>query len=75
MKERVNQFDGLRILMVFVIVISHYSFVDNFLFADFYYKRLNNPVFAVDFFFMLSGYGIMHNYIQNPCCIPVCNGG
>ncbi len=60
---RLRQFDGLRIIMIFIIVLSHFQ-VEGYPFEIFWNKYLNNPVFAVDFFFVLSGFGMMYSMLS-----------
>lgn len=58
--ERVKSFTGLRFLMIMIIVISHFEFLKECgAFGSFYYKFLYNATFPVDFFFLVSGFGMM----------------
>lgn len=46
--------------MIMVIVVSHFEFLEPLNgFGNFYTMYLHNATFAVDFFFLLSGFGMM----------------
>jgi peptidoglycan/LPS O-acetylase OafA/YrhL len=47
--------------MIFVIVISHLEFLNNYSIGNVYQQYFHNPTLAVDFFFMLSGFGMMYS--------------
>jgi len=67
----IGSFTGLRFIMIMVIVISHFEFLENIpTFGALYNSFLHNPIFAVDFFFFLSGFGLM---FSNICKISVEN--
>lgn len=58
--KRIRSFEGLRFIMIMVIVLSHFEFLFNVDgIGDFYESYLWNAGFAVDFFFMISGFGMM----------------
>jgi peptidoglycan/LPS O-acetylase OafA/YrhL len=57
---RLIALDGLRIFMIAVVVFSHFEFLQNSEFGDFYTTYLHRGGFAVDFFFILSGFGIYY---------------
>lgn len=58
--KKIGSFTGLRFIMIMVIVLSHFEFLQNLgSFGTFYSKYLHNPTMAVDFFFLLSGFGMM----------------
>ena len=57
--KRIPQLEGLRFIMCCIIILSHFEFLgDSEIFGDFYKTYLHNPTLAVDYFFMLSGFGI-----------------
>lgn len=59
--KKIASFTGLRFIMIMVIVISHFEFLAELPnFRDFYSTYLHNATFAVDFFFLLSGFGMMY---------------
>lgn len=59
-KSKIASFTGLRFIMIMVIVVSHFEFLGTFgSFGLFYTRFLHNATFAVDFFFLLSGFGMM----------------
>lgn len=62
MKQRLLQLDGLRFVLICLIVVSHFEFLlESNIFSDFFQHHLQNGRFAVDFFFILSGFGIYYN--------------
>lgn len=57
--KRIQQFEGLRFVMCVIVIVSHLEFLgSSTLFGDYYMKYLHNPTLAVDYFFMLSGFGM-----------------
>lgn len=63
--KRIQSLEGLRGIMIFLIVLSHMEFLRNCSFGDFYQTYLHNPTIAVDYFFMLSGFGMMFSYLRH----------
>ena len=61
--------------MIMVVVLAHFYFLSTFdAFGPFYKRFLNNPIFAVDFFFLLSGFGMMLSFLnRNECDLEVPN--
>ena len=58
--KKIGSFTGLRFIMIMVIVVSHFEFLENLpSFGVFYQNYLHNATMAVDFFFLLSGFGMM----------------
>ncbi|MBO6215195.1 MAG: hypothetical protein J6N76_06625, partial [Lachnospiraceae bacterium] len=68
--KRLYQLDGLRFPMICLIVLSHFDFLIPCSFGHFYGLYLINPVLAVDFFFMLSGFGLYYS-LQDADSLPV----
>lgn len=63
--KKIESFTGMRFIMIMVIVLAHFYFLSTFdKFGDFYKRFLNNPIFAVDFFFLLSGFGMMLSFLN-----------
>ncbi len=58
--KRILQLDGLRLVMILLIIISHFEFLLDFSYGGFYWRYLHNPTLPVDYFFMLSGFGIYY---------------
>ena len=57
--KRIPQLEGLRFIMCLVIILSHLEFLANANdFGPIYRTYLHNPYLAVDFFFMISGFGM-----------------
>lgn len=63
MKERLDRLDGLRFIMIFTIVFSHLEFLRDLPFGSFYWTYIHNPTLGVDFFFMLSGFGLFYSMV------------
>lgn len=60
-KSRILQLDGLRVVMMAIIVLSHMEFLyhgNQYSYGEFYRRFLHNAVPGVDFFFLLSGFGL-----------------
>ena len=64
----ITSFTGFRFIMIMIIFVSHLDFLENLQpFSIYYSSYLHNPTMAVDFFFMLSGFGMMYgNLIRVP---------
>lgn len=58
MEKRIAQLDALRFFLIVTIVISHFDFLRTSCIGSIYQIYLNNPTLAVDYFFMLSGFGL-----------------
>lgn len=58
MDIRIYQLDGLRIIFTIIIFISHQEFWSDSMVGKVYSKFVHNPTMAVDYFFMLSGFGL-----------------
>lgn len=64
-KQRVTQLDSLRFIFCLVIIFSHFEFLSNSSIGDFYDTYLHNASMAVDFFFILSGFGLYYSNKAN----------
>lgn len=62
MKKRINQLDSFRYIASLMIVFSHFTFFNRNPLAEKIYSVLWNPFLAVDYFFILSGFGIYLSY-------------
>lgn len=63
-KRRVKRIDSLtsmRFWMMVIIFLSHLEFFKLYEYGDVYMKYFHNPAVAVDFFFMLSGFGLAYS--------------
>lgn len=68
--KRIPQLEGLRFILCCIIILSHFEFLgDSEIFGDFYNTYLHNPTLAVDYFFMLSGFGIYLSSKRPECSI------
>ena len=65
-KNKIVSLTSLRFFMMLSIVFSHFEFIKQFL-NDNTYRAIHNPTLAVNFFFVLSGFGLMFSDIKrNP---------
>ena len=63
--KRVRQLDGLRFIFCCVIIFSHFEFLEKSKYFSSIFLSLKNPTMAVDYFFMLSGFGIfLGNFVN-----------
>lgn len=67
MKNRIRSLEGLRVVAIFIIVLSHFEFVGtlNNGFGSIYNNFLHNATLGVDYFFVLSGFGLMLSFLRN----------
>lgn len=67
MQKRLDQLDGMRFIMALTIVFSHMEFlfsgIYHYSYGNFYYQYVRNSTVAVDYFFMLSGFGIFYSAV------------
>lgn len=57
-KVRILQLDGARVFMCLVVVIAHFGFLKSSSIGTIYENYFQRGSLAVDFFFILSGFGI-----------------
>ena len=63
--QRINSLTGARFTAIMVIVFSHFEFLSQFgQFGEIYTKYFHNATLGTDFFFMLSGFGMMLSSIR-----------
>lgn len=61
-KKRLDQLDGMRFFMNWIIIISHFEFLDKTVFHDY----LLHSSLAVNYFFLLSGFGLYYSmFLKN----------
>lgn len=58
MNKRIKQLDFLRLLFSIIILLSHIDYLGELNFTRNIYRTLIKSEFAVDYFFLLSGFGI-----------------
>ncbi|WP_165443995.1 acyltransferase family protein [Lachnoclostridium sp. Marseille-P6806] len=64
-KEKIDGLTGGRFFAILVIVISHFNFFSGIRGGEIYTQYLNNAVPGVDYFFILSGFGMMRSYLRD----------
>ncbi|WP_279217575.1 acyltransferase family protein [Anaerobutyricum hallii] len=65
---------GFRFMAIMVIIISHLEFIGEYEKIGLFYKTyIHNATLGVDYFFMLSGFGMMLSY-QKKSNSPMING-
>ena len=57
--KKINSLTGMRFFAIMIIVISHFEFIKNIAIGPIYWQFFHNPEIGVDFFFVLSGFGLM----------------
>lgn len=60
-KPRLKQLDALRFFAISVIILSHFEFLKDSRIGVLYTEHLHNPTWGVDYFFMLSGFGLFYS--------------
>lgn len=60
---RIQSLESMRVFMTFLVFISHLEFLSYYAYGDFYNNHLHNANLAVDFFFIMSGFGMMNSYL------------
>lgn len=63
-KGRIQSLQGARFIAMVIIVLSHLEFLRGY--SWHYWVYLHNATLGVDFFFMLSGFGMMLSFMGNP---------
>lgn len=58
-KERIGQLETLRFFAMLVIFTSHCYFMKYYIYGNWW---IYNPIMGVDYFFMLSGFGLYYAY-------------
>lgn len=55
---RIKAIEGMRFIMMSLIILSHCEFLENTRIGLFYSRYLHNATMGVDFFFIISGFGL-----------------
>ncbi len=59
-RYRIDSLTGARFMAIMIILFSHFEFLQQYgLFGKVYWAFFHNPTMGVDFFFMVSGFGMM----------------
>lgn len=64
-KKRINTLTGLRFYMMIIIMLSHMEFLSTLSTGYIYSRFFHNAYVAVNFFFILSGFGLAYSYQKN----------
>ncbi len=65
--KRIPQLEALRFVMCIVIVVSHFEFLDDSTVVGSFYKQyIHNPTLAVNYFFVISGFGMFLSTNRSP---------
>lgn len=63
--KKINTLTGARFTAIMIIVFAHFEFLEKYgMFGKVYQKFFDNATMGVDFFFMVSGFGMMLSYIN-----------
>ena len=63
-KKQIKALTGARFAAIMIIVGSHFEFLYQYSIGSIYYNYFHNATMGVDFFFMLSGFGMMLSSIK-----------
>ena len=59
----------MRVIMTGVVFLSHMEFLASYSYGSVYTRFFHNATIGVDYFFLLSGFGLMaSSYKSNPIC-------
>lgn len=63
--KKIQSLDSIRFFMIMLIVLSHFTLLNQFEETGWLYNKfLSHGGFAVNYFFVLSGFGLMYSYVQ-----------
>lgn len=69
--NRISALTSIRFFMMMLIVFSHFEFLQRYNESNIIYNLFfKNSYFAVDFFFIMSGYGMMLSYTRKKNTFP-----
>lgn len=74
-KSRIMSLEFMRVIMTGIIFLSHMEFLSNYLYGEIYMRYLHNATIGVDYFFVLSGFGLMAAYRAQKEKSNYCMGG
>ena len=63
-RKRIDALTGGRFFAMMLIVTSHLEFMSSTEMGKIYSRFLHNPTLGVDYFFILSGFGMMYSHLQ-----------
>ena len=64
-RQHIDSLTGARFFAIMIIVFSHFEFLRQYgQFGEVYWRYFHNATMGVDFFFMLSGFGMMLSSIR-----------
>lgn len=58
---RLKQLDGLRFFAIITIILSHLEFLKESKVGNVYWNHFHNATWGVDYFFILSGFGLFYS--------------
>ena len=61
---RLKQLDGLRFFAIITIILSHLEFLKELKFGNVYWNHFHNATWGVDYFFILSGFGLFYSLLN-----------
>ncbi len=67
--KRISALDGFRFFAIMTIVLSHVSILSFVPRNSSLIKFFNNPTLGVDYFFMLSGFGVYRSQVKKSAFI------
>lgn len=60
--SRIMSLEFVRTVMTGIVFLSHMEFLSNYSYGEIYARYLHNATIGVDYFFVLSGFGLMAAY-------------
>lgn len=74
--SRIMTLEFIRAIMTGVVFLSHMEFLANYSYGSVYTRFFHNATIGVDYFFLLSGFGLMaSSYKSNSICEKSIGGG
>lgn len=73
--SRIMPLEFVRIVMTGIVFLSHMEFLSNYSYGEIYTRYLHNATIGVDYFFVLSGFGLMAAYRKQKDKSNYCIGG
>lgn len=63
--NRIAQLEALRFCAIFVIMMSHMDFIEGYVGGEIWKRFFHNPTWGVDYFFIVSGFGIYLSHLKD----------
>lgn len=67
--KQISSLTGARFFAILIIIVSHFEFLGDYI-GPLYKKFFHNPTLGVDYFFLLSGFGMMLSFLRKDDTYP-----